>query len=156
MKMNFGEYEVEIDIERTSAFYQTAAIVTEGCKCQGCRNYEAAAKQLDGTIREFFQKMGVDIRKPAEIYVNCRNEDGTLFYGGFYHVCGTILQGGSAWKQPGESEKEPTPCYQVTEDFQVSFENRIHLLEKGFPEPVIQLEIYGNVPWVLDETCEFQ
>ena len=43
MKMNFGEYEVEIDIERTSAFYQTAAVVTESCKCQGCRNYEAAA-----------------------------------------------------------------------------------------------------------------
>lgn len=70
-------------------------------------------------------------------------------------MCGTILQGGSAWETPGE-KKEPTLCYQVTEDFQVSFENRIHLLEEGFPEPVIQLEIYGNVPWVLKEKCELQ
>lgn len=153
MRMVFGEYIVDLDVQKTRAFYEHAEELTKSCQCQGCRNYGALSEQMPEKVRDFFQSIGVEISKPAEVYVNCKNEDGTLSYGGFYHICGTILEGKSAWVQTG-TENEPGACYQVERNFQISFENKIHLLEEGFPEPVIQMEIYCELPWVLEEQCE--
>lgn len=52
----FEPYEIDIDIRKTTSFYESADLVSEGCSC-----------------------------------------DGSLLYGGFYHICGTLLRGKSAW-----------------------------------------------------------
>lgn len=83
--------------------------------------------------------IGADIRKAAEVYVNAVNPDGTLFYGGFYYVCGRLLDGNSS---------EP---YILQKDFQISFQTECDLVGPGFPKPVLQVDIAANVPWVLKE-----
>ncbi len=42
------------------------------------------------TKDKFSTDIGVDMRKACECYVN---DDGTLFYGGFYHLCGILSEG---------------------------------------------------------------
>lgn len=153
MVVAFGTYTIDADVERTREFYRTAASVTEGCQCDGCRNYEKAVDVLPASIRAFFDRLGVDMKKVCECYVNAANKDGTLLYGGFYHICGSLLTGESAWQSISEAHAfwNDEAAFAVTDSFRVSVHNGIDLLEDGFPLPVVQLEFSADIPWVLDE-----
>ena len=41
--------------------------------------------------------------------------------------------------------------YEISDDFRVSFQEECALVEKGFPRPVLQMEIEAAIPWVLEE-----
>lgn len=157
MVFTFGQYKVDIDVNQTRQFYKNARLISEGCSCGGCRNYERAVSELPVQMTEFFTDIGIDMRKACEVYVNCGNSDGTLFYGGFYHVCGTVLSGISAWTPTGAtiSHWEQEQAFPVVNGFNVSFQSECDMLEQEFPLPVIQLEISANVPWVLPEKSTY-
>ena len=40
------------------------------CTCQSCRNFLAAVKTLPGETRDFFRRLGLDIRCPTEALVS--------------------------------------------------------------------------------------
>lgn len=151
-----GPYRIDVDVERTRAFYKDAAYYD--CTCPGCRNFALASKLAPEPVKAFFESFGIDFGKPAEIYASHACDADTLFYGGFYHICGTILEGRDAWIQTGEKSYRLDETYSIdlTEDFSVYFTNDVQLLEEGFPSPVIQLEIFGPLPWVLEEKNEYQ
>lgn len=83
MIFHIGENIVDIDVEMTKKFYQQAIKIADECQCQGCRNYDIAVDFLPKAVRDFFDMIGVDMKKPAEVYVNCENKNNILFYGGF-------------------------------------------------------------------------
>lgn len=150
MIFKFGQYKVDINIEKTRYFYNNAQLVSDGCTCDGCENFEKAVSLLPKTVTAFFAALGIDMRKICESYVNCVNNDETLLYGGFYHVCGTV-SGGSDSCAPAASDGEDDLTFPVSDDMHISFRESCDLLEKGFPLPVIQLEISANIPWVLEK-----
>lgn len=153
MIFTFSQYQIDIEVEKTKEFYSKAEYLTEGCSCQWCQNYEKAADKLSPNIHDFFAQLGVDIKKPAEVYMNCPNEDGTIYYGGFYHLCGRLLTGESAWQEAGNgvSQWKEEMCHRIDENYAVSFQEEAALVEKGFPMPVLQMEIAATIPWVLEE-----
>ena len=131
MVFEFGSYKADIDVEKTRHFYKNAESVSKRCSCDGCTNFEEV----------------------CECYVNITNDNGTLLYGGFYHVCGTLLDGESAWKKINDSTAywDDGAAVSVSPNFRVSFQEDISLLETGFPLPVIQLEFSASIPWVLEK-----
>lgn len=143
MVMEFGQYKIDVDIKRTREFYERAEPVSKGCSCDGCLNFEKAVGRLPLAVTTFFTNLGIDLRKVCECYVNCTNDDETVLYGVFLHICGTLLHGDSAW------EEDATFC--VSPDFYISFQEALSLLEEDFPLPVIQLDFSANIPWVLDK-----
>ncbi len=154
MIFEFGPFCVDIDVEKTKKFYETAAKLSERCWCDGCLNFERAAAILPQSVRNFFESLGIDMRKICECYVNCTNQDGTVFYGGWCHICGTLLRGESAWKKIDDRTRcwNDEATYEIADHFQVSFQNDVALLETDFPSPVIQLDFDAkNIPWVLDK-----
>ena len=153
MIFEFGSYKIDVDVDKTKQFYKTVPFVSEGCSCSGCRNYEKAVQGLPVLVIELFASLGIDMRCVCEAYVNCVNPDGTLFYGGFYHLCGTLLSGKSAWvpTSPTSSHRGEDMTFPATENFRVSFQEECHLLERDFPLPALQLELSANIPWVLSE-----
>ena len=157
MVFEFGKYILDIDVEKTGAFYRHAARITDGCTCQGCRNYEKWASSLSGASRAIFEGMGILPEKSPEVYVNCPNSDGSLFYGGFYHLSGTIMQGSEPWKEISVniSALDEYPFFPLTPGFRAAFTENVALLEKDFPAPVIQMEILANIPFVLPEKCTY-
>jgi len=138
MIFSFPKFTLDIDVEKTQAYYKTAHLVSEDCSCSGCRNYEEAIELLPKEVLSFFSQLGIEMEKIREVYVNCTNTDDTVFYGGFYHVCGSIVEGESV-------------CLTIAHNFDVSFKDTCDLLEDSFPIPAIQLEISANMPWVLAE-----
>ena len=156
MLFEFGTYDIDVDVEKTRAFYDTARCISEGCSCEGCRNYMAAIDTFPREVKDFFDKLGVDLKCAAELMIPFSEDNGkTLnYWGGFYHICGELLNGYdyNAFEGEGIRNIDKTRFYHITDGFSVGFSNYADLLEDGFPEPVIQIEIeFLHIPWVLDE-----
>lgn len=156
MIFKFQPYILDIDVERTAAFYRTLPPMTEGCNCDDCRNYQQAVGHLHEKTLAFFSALGIDIAKPTEVYVNDASSEGILYYGGFYHLCGRILQGDSAWVANSETENCKTFVWDdektipLDDGFHVSFQRECDLVEEALPSPAIQLDFIAMIPWVLD------
>ncbi len=148
MLVSVGCFLLDVDLERTRRFYETAEPNGARCACDGCQNFDRAVVVLPGEIRAFFESLGVDLRKVCEVYVNCTNGDGTVEYGGFCHLCGTLLA-----REPGKDKLSGrSPCwYALSPDFRVCFHDAPQLLEDAFPTPVLQLDFLANIPWVLEK-----
>ena len=112
MYIRLRKFQLQIDPEKTREFYKKAKYVTEGCRCAGCRNFEKAIDYMPNEVLCFFHSMGIDMKKITEIYVNKSDPDGTLLYGGFCHVCGTMTEGKSAWVKTQETADSKTFVWQ--------------------------------------------
>ena len=154
--VNIGSYELYANVEKTRAFYGNARYINDGCNCPGCRNYMAAVDSFPQEVTDFFSRLGVDLKKPAELMIPISKDNGqTLdYWGGFYHVCGELLNGYdyNVFEGEGIHNINKTSFYHITDNFSVGFSNYVDLLEDGFPEPAIQVEIeFLHIPWMLDE-----
>ena len=153
MIFTFGNYTVDIDVEKTKQTYEKLPSVSQRCSCDNCKNFEKAADILPTSVYTFFDALGINLKKIVECYVNCKNEDGTLLYGGFCHVCGTLIQGKSAWVNVSETHSyyNSETAYRLHDNFSISFQEECHLVEEQFEAPLLQIEILATVPWVLDQ-----
>lgn len=81
------------------------------------------------------------------------DENGKVYYNGFYHVCGTRLQGEDCWVETAENLKHLNEdgMYVLDPSFKVSFEESVLMLHEEFPTPVLQIEIDAHLSWVLPE-----
>ena len=157
MIFRFSNFVIDVDVERTRAFYSRDG--RWQCDCQDCRNYDKAILTAPATVLDFLRSMGIDPRKPAEIYSvkGELEEDGTLWYNGWLHVCGVLVEcPKTTCKTIGKNnfyayetnvEYFPDPDY----PFSILPVKNLALVPNGFPDPVLQLEIDARLPWVLSE-----
>lgn len=149
MKVNFGKITVEIDADSTRAYYSSYDS-TNDCDCTGCVNYREYTKQCDPAIPELLRSFGIDdLNYITEIipYGSSRvdyDKYGGMTYGGFYHVVGKPLTA-------QQFTREDTEMI-ITDKFQLSLADRAVLVPEGFPQPVLQIEIWAKIPWVI--SCE--
>ncbi|WP_315121991.1 hypothetical protein [uncultured Clostridium sp.] len=156
MRVTIGEYILDINVEENQNYYRNERYVSEGCQCDGCQNYELAVERVSPEISKLFNQLGIDIKKPAEVYVNCSHND-ILYYGGFYHMCGRIIKGESPWQIVSKTEEfmsshlaeDKMKC--ISNNFRIAFQEECLLLDENFPTPCIQMEILAYLPWVLEK-----
>lgn len=158
MEYLFGNYKVNIDVEKTRLFYDREDTITMGCKCDGCCNYEKAVDYFPDEVKSFFSEIGVDLKKAAEIIAYVAEDDGKMiYYGGFYHVCGIMESNTDVWLSVNHGEDhqlfslDDDNMYSITENYKIGFTNKCALIEDNFPLPVLQMEISFHCPWVLDK-----
>lgn len=153
MNIKFGNYLLDIDVEKTKEFYETAETITQGCDCLGCCNYENATHKFPTEVFNLFDKIGVDITKASEIipYAS-ENDKKSISYGGFYHICGTLLSDTVLWNTTDSEyfHLNEGKMYEVANDYKIGFRSECDLLEDNFPLPAVQMEISFICPWVLE------
>ena len=166
MIFRFGNYTLDVDVERTRAFYERDDVKTtsEQCVCQGCQNYDGAILTASATVLDFLRSMGIDPRKPAEVFnvTGMQEADGTIWYNGWFHVCGTLVEspetvnetmhenGSRSLSYRWELGYRPDPDY----PFVLLPTREISLLPEGFPAPALELEMDTRLPWVLSAPYE--
>ncbi len=140
MIFTFGKPKIDVDIAKTREFYERPTTPCGFCGCADCRNFEEYAKTAPAELREWFRALGLNICNPGEVYSLFEEKDGLLMYGGWWHLCGEIIETNRLGKQ---SENDG---YDVTENFKVSFHDKCNCVPHDFPKPVIQMEIEAFIP----------
>lgn len=152
MLFTFGPYQVDVDVEKTAAFYRSHAIPTsEQCTCNGCQNYDKAILQESPVVLKFLRELGIDPQRPGEVFGVTGEVDPeqTYWYSGWYHVVGTLPD------HPEEIRNLTLEnCYRPdpNSDFCIWFTDDRELMgwiEKDFPEPILEMTISTHLPWVL-------
>ncbi len=147
-----GVYKLEVDVERTGTFYETEPGIC--CTCAGCRNFAALGEKMPEQAAGFLRQFGLDPMKPVEMSAVYAPDKHSIFYDGWYHICGSILEGTEPSEQVGPKQWKTKEEYFLPLDDRggsVLFQAKRDLMSKGFPEPVIQLDVMCVLPWVLDE-----
>jgi hypothetical protein len=129
------KWSIEFDREATARAYVGLSV---GCNCANCRNLLAAFQSLPVEYTEFLKQFGVEPLKPAEIVEYSPNPDGTHYYGWWYHIVGTITTSHEG-------------LLQLESGIEIEIRDRHDVLAADFPRPVIQMEFFANLPWVLAE-----
>ena len=146
-----GVYKLDVDTDRTRAYYTRAGGVA--CGCAGCRNYSAAAARMPQGVRAFLEQFGIDPAKPAETTAYNALEDGQTWYHAWFHICGGVLEGTEPYRQTGPKHFEMKAEYHIPlgEDSDAWFKSDCALLDKDFPRPAMELNVTFYLPWVLEE-----
>jgi len=102
---------------------------------------------------ELFERLGVDYKKPSEVYHNARLENGRHDYGGWFHFVGTIESGADALRPTGNDPCQGTfELEPLGKDFMFGFSRCLDLVREPFRDhKLVQLEFNSELPWVLSE-----
>ena len=155
MIIQLADYILDVDVERTRTYYERPDVPTtsEGCTCWGCRNFDKAIVTAPATVTDFLHSLGIDPRKPVEVFSvkGEREPDGTVWYNGWYHVCGKVIE----WPKFKQTENHlsyswkdgyrPDPSFH----FDIIAVPTIDLAREQMPTPIIQLDFDTYLPYVL-------
>ena len=154
MIFEIGPFKIDVDVEKTRAYYRTAPENT--CTCDGCQNFAAAVSFFPREVKDFFERLGADLKKPAELMCPFSLDGGkTLNYSGsFYHLCGRLSNGADC-KIPVNkymTHIDENVFFEIAKGYSVGFTTNADLIKKDFPQPVLQMETaFSRVPWALEK-----
>ena len=153
MRLDFKNFSVEIDAEATRRAYEGLPRTDERCSCDGCQNFPLAiGKALSEEGRRLFESMGVDPAKATEAYVNFARDEGTIFYGAWYHLFGRIERRAETVPDVTAPEWGRDVERDVGDNASILFsDKRFDPREDPFrvDANVVQMDLYADVPWVL-------
>ena len=153
MIFEFGKFCVDVDVERTRAFYDKhGKTVIEDCGCVNCRNYYESILTVSDKVTTFFRSLGIDPRKSPEVTWWYTDENGVAYYTICFHLVGTLVNSVALCRLAGDHGMETIieNFHEIDTGFKIGFTSQVVILEQNFPEPCIQLEIEAHIPWVLD------
>ena len=134
MEIALGEWRL-----RTDPAENARGNVLYRCTCQSCRNFLAVVETLSGETRDFFRRLGLDIRCPTEaLHCGPLGPDGCCDYRVWYDFSGELT------RMP--ADRAPYPAAPGL---------RVAILRR-MPPMVgdVQLDAVFHLPFVLDEPWE--
>lgn len=152
LRVALGARRVVCDVAATKrAYARIGSGSPERCGCDGCRNFISVRGQAyPDDVQRVLEGLGVEPGKESEIYECCPLPDGRFNYGGFYHVVGCI-EGERGDGYPLDPLSGTLALERISECFSAGFSTGQALVPEAFDGlPVVQLEFFTDVPWVLD------
>ena len=135
-------FDCAVDATRKAYAGITAGGVEE-CDCDACLNFLCQRQiAFPAEVLNLFKLVGVDFRRDAEFYHTARVVSGLHLYSGWFHFIGTILQ-------------NPEGPAKIDDSFTIDFIVGRSLAAKTFgDDPLVQIEVTVEVPWMLDNVPE--
>ncbi len=95
MRFEYRGWVADVDVEATrKAYAQGTAGASVECGCDECANYIAARDAgyaFPAEVAKLLTRMGVDLRRESEVYVEGSAGRGALVYGGWFNVAGELV-----------------------------------------------------------------
>ena len=150
MKITIGLVTLNVDVERTRAFYADHPF--NDCSCADCRRFREYAPSFEPSVHEFFRSLGVrDVRQAIEIY-HSDEEENRCSSNGWFHLCGEIEENGNAVTRSvdgcgAESVRINAQWQKIGRNFSVAvMDDELDLMPEGFPLPAVQIEFFAQYP----------
>jgi len=115
-----------------------------------CLNFRLAYLQMPAGFLAALDSLGINPTQPAEVYDVGPVEGGERPYGGWYHVVGKLL-GGTDTLRPEGPGRWHMVYREIAPGFSVGVTARLPALPPGFPSPALQVEFWGQLPWLVEE-----
>ena len=122
----------------------------EACACDPCRNFVALRNQVyPPRVLQLFRDLGLETNKETEVMHVCRLPDGRHAYSGWFHLVGKLVDGEPCWDEVDGTTRQ-LAVEPVTSTFSMGFSldrSMASAMLEGLP--VVQLEFYVELPWVV-------
>ena len=148
----FGRWTLDTDPAATCAAYSKIAFGSpESCGCDPCVNFAASREATyPPEFRALLSELGVSFDREAEIYHNCRLENGLHSYGGWFHFVGSIISGADAFGSI-DANSGAFELHQITDQFSAGVSVRTALVNQAFDsQSLLQLEFAAKIPWSIE------
>ena len=145
VEIQVGDQTIRYDRDRTARIYASLSNGwAEKCGCVGCRNYLAQRDTIyPPAFRELLDRLGIDLRKDAEIVADGPLRNGLHHYGGWFFFVGEMLTAG---EYNSEVCNSPYFAFWFT---------RIGPSPKEFQsEPHVAIEFAAHFKWILAESWD--
>ena len=150
MIVKIGRVTLDIDLERTRAFY--ADFPFNDCGCRDCRWFREYAPRFDASVHEFLRSLGIaDVRQAIEVY-HFDEDEPWCYSDGWFHLCGKIIENGntidSSMDERGcEITHVRAEWLKIGKDFSIAvMTDDVDLLPESFPLPAVQIEFCAKYP----------
>lgn len=152
-RFTFGDYVIDVDVERTREIYKTLQPVSKRCTCDWCENYQKAVAHAPLQVKSMFEALGVDLESITESAACHQNRDGSWHYDCTCHVRGKLIKGKELTSVVGGQlvTLRSEDAYEVARGVIVWFGDECNRVEKEFDAPVLQLDFGIDLPWVLEK-----
>ena len=141
IRLSLGGAAAEVDALQTRRWY--AGAPAWACDCGHCRNFLALAqrRQLPPEVLAVLDRLEIPPEKATYVCEIC-HEKTTLFYQIGYRLAGVLL---NPTPEPPEAEKM---------EIRLVCARCAPFEAPDFPEPSFELELWGALPWILDEPID--
>ena len=152
-RFTFGDYVIDVDVERTREIYKTLQPVSKRCTCDWCANYQKAVTHAPLQVKSMFESLGIDLERITESAACHQNRDGSWHYDCTCHVRGKLVKGKELTRVVGGQlvTLRSEDAYEVAKGVIVWFSDECNRVEKEFDAPILQLDFGIDLPWVLDK-----
>lgn len=151
MIFELSDYAIDIDPAANIDYYETELTIFDADPNDNTKNFELTIGGVSKEVKDLFNRMGVDIKKPIEMYVSYE-ENSLLVYEGYYHLSGVLLTGESPWEALDNSDfasLNEDALHVIGNSFMCGFSKDCTLVAEHFPMPCIQMEVIFKLPKVI-------
>ena len=145
MKITIGPVTLDVDVERTRAFY--ADYPLNDCGCADCIAFREYAPAFESSVHEFLRSLGIaDVRQAIEIY-HFDEDENRRYSNGWFHLCGEIVGNGDVFTH--SMDERGAEWMKIGKGFRVAVMTEdTDLMPENFPLPAVQLEFCAEYPRV--------
>jgi hypothetical protein len=162
VEMQLGDQRIRYDRDATAEIYASSRTGwAERCGCAGCRNYLAQRDEIYPPLfKELLDRLGIDLRKEAEVVADGPLKSGLHHYGGWFFFVGEALTPSDSWEAVPGTQVKMRQHQDVSEvrdsPYFAFFFTGVGPRPKEFRgvKPRFAIEFEAHFEWVLPETWD--
>ncbi len=153
----YKKWIFEVDVKRTKEVYAKIDLGSpESCICSGCKNFSINREEIyPNEFKSLLNELGIDYKKESEVVHYCKLENGSHFYGGWFHFKGKILSGVDS-RQELNLNDNSLSMISMTDDFKVAFskDGALSFFDSDEFDELVQVDFSAHSEWIIDKNLE--
>ena len=139
-EVNIKDWELLVDTEQTKKNLKNIKSDAETCGCSYCRNFIAGRDTaFPEEFMHILETLGIDFKKDIQTSHLCKTAEGKHQYDVNYYFVGKIV----------EMSKLHAPI--DISSFNFIIDETINYRSKEFSIPILRLECFPIMPWIIEE-----